>query len=71
MKKHTFWMIITCVLPMVLLAVVFAFRGEYSSFAWLMPVFCIGSHLFMMRGHGRHEPHMESLPYHHDNQKGE
>jgi len=67
MKNHGFWMLLACLLPMVLIGLLFAFGGGNNMFALLLPLLCVGSHLLMMRGH-RHEkqtPHDD-----HEHHKG-
>ena len=53
MKRHDFWMIIGCVLPLLLIFILplVGITGGTSLFLLMVVVF--GSHLLMMRGHGR------------------
>jgi len=56
MKKHGLWMILCCVLPLLLIALLPGLRGGFLRFLPL--ILCVGMHLFMMkRMHGSHGTH--------------
>jgi hypothetical protein len=68
MKNHSIWMILLCVLPMLLIVILPAMGVEIGAFWLLLPLFCAGSHLLMMRGH-HHGDH--GIPHGHHEGKEE
>lgn len=55
MKKHSLWMILCCVLPLLLIAFLPGLRGNNGILRFLPLLLCGVIHLFMMKGlHGRH-----------------
>ncbi len=58
MSRHTLWMVIGCVLPLLLIFIlpIFGLGGGISLFIFIILMF--GCHLLMMGGHrGEHEEH--------------
>lgn len=55
MKKHYFWMIIGCVVPLLLifLAPGFGLKSPITLFLFILVMF--GAHLMMLRSHNEHD----------------
>jgi hypothetical protein len=55
--KHALWMILGCTLPLLLIFVLplFGISGGVSLLIFIILMFAC--HLFMMRGHGKHDGH--------------
>jgi len=60
MRKHNFWMIVACALPLLLVFLLPAFGVGSGGYLFIFLIFCFGLHLLMMSGHGHdHDQHGE------------
>ena len=60
MNKHTFWMIIGCTVPLLLIFLLplFGITGNYSILIFIVAMFAC--HLLMPMHHGKHDSHSET-----------
>jgi len=60
MNRHTIWMIIGCLLPLLLIFILplFGVTGNYTIFIFIVVMFLC--HITMMRGHQSHQGHEHS-----------
>lgn len=57
MRKHSFWMIAACALPLLLVFLLPAFGVGNGGYLFIFLIFCFGVHLLMMSGHNGSQDH--------------
>lgn len=56
MRRHSFWMIVACALPLLLIFLLPAFGVGSGVYLFIFLIFCFGLHVLMMSGHrGGHD----------------